>query len=180
MERLERCLPPSSVFYREPDGAVGCRLGRRSCPQCLRGTVGAGRLAGTYPAAPLPACLQVYKAEDSTYWHPADEEAGPEQQQQPAEERRRGARRMQQVVTLPRVQSFEGGLVRARHFWCPPAPALQVGYPLSCPSIAERQRTPASESRGINAFSVSQGSHISLPGVTTQVGTRWQHSQGKS
>jgi hypothetical protein len=60
-------------------------------------------------------CLwQVYKAEDSTYWHPPDEQEQQHRQQQQGSKkvRHRASRRMQQVLTMPRVEAFEGKALR--------------------------------------------------------------------
>ena len=138
-------------------------------------------------------CLQVFKAEDSDYWHPAN----PPQQQKQRPARRPGRRMQQTVVVLPpRVEAFEGGrgdgcccdtlCCSCRH--CQghpslrlpppaPAPAPVLTPPLLCPlpllshlCCAERQRTPAAEGGPIAAFNVSQGRNISQTGVKVEVG----------
>ena len=83
--------------------------------------------------------LQVFKAEDSDFWHPPEQQQQSQQQQQGAqaphagEQRRRAGRRMQQsraasprVETLPRVQAFEGGWVPLWCGGCGPATELAM------------------------------------------------------
>ncbi|EFN59363.1 hypothetical protein CHLNCDRAFT_137826 [Chlorella variabilis] len=101
LARLERCLPPSSVFYREPDA-------------------------------------QVFKAEDSSYWHPPDEPEEQQAPQQAQQQARRAGRRLQQGF-VPRVEAFE-----------------------------ERQRTPSTAAGPIDEFAVSQGRNISDAGPKGQ------------
>lgn len=113
LTRLERCLPPSSVFYREPD-AQARRCWLQASP--LHSETGMAESSCVSNAADsLCTFLQVYKAEDSTYWHPPDTQDEVDQQQQRRQdqqgkgERRRFSRRMQQtVMTVPRVEAFEG------------------------------------------------------------------------
>ena len=55
LARLERCLPPSSVFYREPDAQVGGphSLGRAAARQLSS----VHACSGTLPATAAPPCL---------------------------------------------------------------------------------------------------------------------------
>ncbi|KAI3433663.1 hypothetical protein D9Q98_003472 [Chlorella vulgaris] len=112
LSRLERCLPPSSVFYKEPDATV-------------------------------------FKAEDSTYWHPPDspeeEQATQQRQRRQAQQqqgqggRRLGRRMHQQALLMPRVEAFE-----------------------------ERTLTPVSVSGPINMAAISEGLNLSDPAPKTQ------------